>query len=100
LGKVKVQRIVGSKFYIQAFRHSGIQALEAREARRKSSSTAHSNQRNYARCEWKCIARSRSLLLWDSASSAEWQESINAIHCSGQRGDNKIGNDPRRPNLF
>ena len=25
---------------------------------------------------------------------------IHSMHCNGQRGDNSIGNDPRRPNLI
>jgi len=28
---------------------------KVKEARRKNSATANPNQRNYARCEWKCM---------------------------------------------
>jgi len=83
----------------------------AREAWRTNLPTAHPNQRKYARCEWKCIAFigtdgqgkianeaiSRDVIHHVSAKRPK-PVPINAIHCSGQRGDYRIENDTRRPN--
>ena len=64
---------------------------------------------NYARCEWKCIAfigtddwgnfATQQSVETLHATSAQQPKpvSVNAMHCSGQRGDNKIKDDPRRP---
>jgi len=58
--------------------------------------TAHPNSRNYARCEWKCIAFIGTGICHegvrrDVACNVLAQRPkpvpMNAIHCSGQRGD-------------
>jgi len=67
------------------------------------------NLRKYARCEWKCIAFigtddwgkfcdeviRRDAIYRVSATTKPVP--INAMHCSGQRGEYLIGNDSRRP---
>jgi len=34
-----------------------------------------------------------------NCNSPQKQVPMNAMHCSGQRGDNFIGSDPRRPKI-
>jgi len=67
------------------------------------------NKRNYARCEWKCIASIGTMagekLATKQSVKTRFIASpqttkpvpMNAIHCNGQRGHNLIEDDPSRP---
>jgi len=46
------------------------------------------------------VLQGRSLWLWDFLSGAKQLNDTNAMHCSGQRGDDFIGNDTCRPKLI
>jgi len=87
---------------ILAFKHSSIQAFFKREVRRMNLATEVLNIRNYARCEWKCMEwitnkiRHKAIRR-DVACNVCPTDQTNSIHCSGQRGDNSLEEDTRRP---
>jgi len=73
--------------------------MAAREARRMNMATEWLNMRNYARCEWKCMAFIGTDV-WGKichgairrgaihrVSKRPKPVPIHSIHCNGQRGD-------------